>query len=358
MLAALLVSDIVSAPSHLAQVTRCESNLGSNSRVDVRTALRRARLRICLRRTLNRRIWRLVLLTRGINRNLNRDLTPLHLLTIHLRARLLLQLLTRERDEPKSTALARLVAGLQLADHVFRDRAQGDLRGGRAVLGKDLEKLLFVQVVGEVRDHNLGLGWDAVLWWAALLALTRSAGLAGLGWVDVEGALGAWRSGEGLVGGRGQGSSLARDVGWAGAVGGWLNDSLAVSGSLTLLVLAVALGARSTATTSTAAATRRRATTRLTLSAFGTLSRSSSRLWLAGELDGDLAVEDGLAVELADSTLGLGWGRYVDEGVADWAGGAWVGWDGCGLAEQSSVSLYSQTNDHEGVRVIRTQGTP
>ena len=52
----------------------------------------------------------------------------------------------------------------------------------------------------------------------------------------------------------------------------------------------------------------------------------------AGELDGDLAVEDGLAVELGDGTLSLGRGREGNEGVADGARGAWVGWDGRGLA--------------------------
>jgi hypothetical protein len=59
----------------------------------------------------------------------------------------------------------------------------------------------------------------------------------------------------------------------------------------------------------------------------------------AGELDGDLAVEDGLAVELSDGTLGLGWGREGNEGVADGARGAWVGGDGRGLAVPR-VSLY------------------
>jgi hypothetical protein len=52
----------------------------------------------------------------------------------------------------------------------------------------------------------------------------------------------------------------------------------------------------------------------------------------AGQLDRDLAVEDGLAVELGDGTLGLGRGRERNEGVADRARGAGVGGDGCGLA--------------------------
>jgi hypothetical protein len=54
----------------------------------------------------------------------------------------------------------------------------------------------------------------------------------------------------------------------------------------------------------------------------------------AGQLDRDLAVEDGLAVELGDGTLGLGRGREGDEGVADGARGAGVGGDGRGLAVQ------------------------
>jgi hypothetical protein len=55
-------------------------------------------------------------------------------------------------------------------------------------------------------------------------------------------------------------------------------------------------------------------------------------LGCAGELDGDLAVEDSLAVELSDGTLGLGGGRESNEGIADRARGAGVGGDGRGLA--------------------------
>jgi hypothetical protein len=50
------------------------------------------------------------------------------------------------------------------------------------------------------------------------------------------------------------------------------------------------------------------------------------------ELDGDLAVKDGLAVELGDGAVGLGWRRQSDEGVADGTRGARVGGDGRGLA--------------------------
>lgn len=47
-------------------------------------------------------------------------------------------------------------------------------------------------------------------------------------------------------------------------------------------------------------------------------------LGLACKLDRDLAIEDGLAVEFADGTLGLRWSREIDEGVADGARGSWV----------------------------------
>ena len=55
-------------------------------------------------------------------------------------------------------------------------------------------------------------------------------------------------------------------------------------------------------------------------------------LGLAGELDRDLAVKNGFAVELGDGALGLGGGGEVDKGVADGAGGARVDGDRGGLA--------------------------
>ena len=68
------------------------------------------------------------------------------------------------------------------------------------------------------------------------------------------------------------------------------------------------------------------------LAAAGTLSTRSVTLGVglggAGKLDGDLALEDGLAVELGNGALGLGGGRESNEGVADGAGGARVGGDG------------------------------
>lgn len=52
----------------------------------------------------------------------------------------------------------------------------------------------------------------------------------------------------------------------------------------------------------------------------------------ASKLDRDLALKDGLAVELSDGTLGLGGGGESHEGVADGARSARVSGDGDGLA--------------------------
>jgi hypothetical protein len=93
--------------------------------------------------------------------------------------------------------------------------------------------------------------------------------------------------------------------------------------------------ASSTAATATTATTSTGGSTATSLasvalgSAAGALSVG---LGSAGKLDGDLAVEDGLAVELSNGTLGLGWGREGNEGIADGARGARVGGDGRGLA--------------------------
>jgi hypothetical protein len=62
-----------------------------------------------------------------------------------------------------------------------------------------------------------------------------------------------------------------------------------------------------------------------------TLATLLGRLRLACKLDRNLAVEDGLAIELLDGTLGFGWGRDVDEGVTNGTGSARVGWDGRSL---------------------------
>ena len=86
-----------------------------------------------------------------------------------------------------------------------------------------------------------------------------------------------------------------------------------------------------TGTTTTALATSALvlgvAATVLAFTALGASLGRTSWLRLAGELNGDLAVEDGLAVQLVDGTLGLRRRGDVNEGVADWAGRAWVGGD-------------------------------
>lgn len=90
---------------------------------------------------LKRSAWVLVLLAWAVDGNLDGDLTTLNLLAVHLFASLLLQFLGGEGDESEATALARLVAGLELANHEARDWAKGDLGGGWVVLGEDLKKL-------------------------------------------------------------------------------------------------------------------------------------------------------------------------------------------------------------------------
>jgi hypothetical protein len=53
---------------------------------------------------------------------------------------------------------------------------------------------------------------------------------------------------------------------------------------------------------------------------------------LASELDGNLAVKDGLAVQLLNGALGLVGGGQVDEGIANGTSGARVGGDRGGFA--------------------------
>lgn len=98
------------------------------------------------------------------------------------------------------------------------------------------------------------------------------------------------------------------------------------------------------AATSTSAATGRAATA----SALCALTTLGGWLWLAGQLYGDLAVEDGLAVELVNGALGLGWGRDIDEGVANGASGTGVGWDG-GSFTGRIVSAQSLDECHDAL---------
>jgi hypothetical protein len=160
--------------------------------------------------------------------------------------------------------------------------------------------LLLTKVVRKVGNHDLGLAGDAVLGGATLLAGAVGVGLASLAGVDSD-ALLASVSGKSLVGGLSERSDLARNVGGS-AVGGSLG--LAVDSALSSLTLLATTAASSTATTATATTASRLAATG---SALTTLSGGlGSGLWLAGKLDGNLAVKDGLAVQLLDCAVGLG----------------------------------------------------
>lgn len=117
---------------------------------------------------------------------------------------------------------------------------------------------------------------------------------------------------------------------------------------------AATASAASTTTTATTAATARSTAARtfrtLTL-AVGTLGLLTSRLRLAGKLDRDLALENLLAGELLDGTLGLSGSREVDEGVTDRTVGAGVLWDGDGLAGdgRSAQGSFSDAKCDGGV---------
>lgn len=78
------------------------------------------------------------------------------------------------------------------------------------------------------------------------------------------------------------------------------------------------------------------------------------RLRLAGKLNRDLAVKDGLAVEIVDGALGLGWGRDIDEGVANWASGARVGRDRSGFAVEAVSAICP---NEVGAGSIRARAT-
>jgi hypothetical protein len=90
--------------------------------------------------------------------------------------------------------------------------------------------------------------------------------------------------------------------------------------------------ATTTATTSATATTAATTTTRSSAAmalctrtlSVGTLGLLASRLGLASKLNGDLALEDLLAGELGNGTLGLTGSRQVDEGVADGAVGTGI----------------------------------
>ena len=122
--------------------------------------------------------------------------------------------------------------------------------------------LLLSEIVGEVSDHDLCGGWDAVLGWATLLGLPRSTCLA----ISIDSGL----------------------VGFVGDIGerNWI---LSKSGGLSISSDATS----STTSTATTSASTTPATTRgcLVTGAF-TLEVLLVVLWLASKLDGDLAFED------------------------------------------------------------------
>ena len=109
-------------------------------------ALGGRRLGIGLGLTLDWGIWVLILLAWTVNRDLNGDLATLDLLAVHVVACLLLQLFTSECNEAEATALAWLVAGLELANHELGDWAESNLCGSWRVVGEDLEQLKNVLV--------------------------------------------------------------------------------------------------------------------------------------------------------------------------------------------------------------------
>jgi hypothetical protein len=91
--------------------------------------------------TVSGRVGVLVLLARAVNSDLDGNLATLDLLAVHIGTGLLLHLLSGKGNKTEATALARLVAGLELADHEFGDGTESNLGGGRLVLSEDLEEL-------------------------------------------------------------------------------------------------------------------------------------------------------------------------------------------------------------------------
>ncbi len=106
-----------------------------------------------------------------------------------------------------------------------------------------------------------------------------------------------------------------------------------------------------TATTATATASSTAATTLSALSVtVGSFGLLTSGLGLASELDRHLALEDLLAGELLNGTLGLGGGREVDESVADGTLGAGVLGDGDRLAR--GQELVRVMNEDDAPQVV------
>ena len=77
----------------------------------------------------------------AVNSDLDSDLATLNFLSIHLIDSLLLLFLRGKSDETEATALAGLVAGLELLDHEARNRTKGDLGRGWLICGKEFLEL-------------------------------------------------------------------------------------------------------------------------------------------------------------------------------------------------------------------------
>lgn len=114
---------------------------GGGRGLEAARALSGAGLGVSLGSTLDGSAGVLVLLARAVNGNLDGDLAALDLLAVHIGTGLLLHLLSGKSNKTEATALARLVASLELADHELGDRTKSDLGRGRLVLSEDLKKL-------------------------------------------------------------------------------------------------------------------------------------------------------------------------------------------------------------------------
>jgi hypothetical protein len=224
--------------------------------------------------------------------------------------------------------------------------------------------LVFLEIVGQVGNHDLSLAGNTILRRTALLALAGRGGLL-CGGVLVGGKrfVRGFCQGSNLAGyicrgalSRGGVSQLDL-VGALGSIGvlewvsvGRLHHRLRNTHSTT-----TTSGTTATATATAAATGRGTAALLSTAGALGTAAGTLGvSLGSAGKLNGDLAVEDGLAIKLSNGTLSLRWCRKGNKGVADGARGARVGRDGCGLAVQRVRSGDCVMH----TRPALTQGSP
>jgi hypothetical protein len=259
----------------------------------------------------------LVGLIGAVDSNLDGNLTTLNLLSVHLSNSLLLELLGSKSDKSEATTLAGLTTSLKLLDHESRDGTKSDL-GRRGLISLEkLNKLILSQVVRQVGNHNLGLGRNSISRRTAFAALTLRASLV-LG---------------GLSGGR-----------CCGCGGSIVSGSSSLSSFALLLfgTLTASAGGAASTTTATTAATSGSSTTRALGTravTVGTLRLLTSRLRLAGKLDGNLSLKDLLARKLLNSTLGLSRSGEINKGVADRAVGARVLRDRDRLADDSQYIM-------------------